>query len=38
MATLRNRGGKWLARVVRKGHIPVAKTIQAKQDALTYFA
>lgn len=33
MATLRNRSGKWQARVVRKGHIPVAKTFQAKQDA-----
>ena len=33
MATLRNRNGKWQARVVRKGHIPVTKTFQAKQDA-----
>jgi hypothetical protein len=33
MATLRNRSGKWQARVVRKGHIPVTKTFQAKQDA-----
>ncbi len=33
MATLRNRSGKWQARVVRKGHIPVAKTFQSKQDA-----
>ena len=33
MATLRNRSGKWQARVVRKGHIPVTKTFLAKQDA-----
>jgi integrase len=33
MATLRNRNGKWQARVVRKGHAPLAKTFQAKQDA-----
>lgn len=33
MATLRNRSGKWQARVVRKGHIPVTKTFQAKHDA-----
>lgn len=33
MATLRNRSGKWQARVVRKGHIPVSKTFQTKQDA-----
>ena len=33
MATLRNRSGKWQARVVRKGHIPVTKTFQVKQDA-----
>jgi integrase len=33
MATLRNRSGKWQARVVRKGHAPLTKTFRAKQDA-----
>jgi hypothetical protein len=33
MATLRNRTGKWQARVVRKGHAPLTKTFQTKQDA-----
>lgn len=33
MATFRNRNGKWQARVVRKGQVPVAKSFQSKQDA-----
>lgn len=33
MATLRNRNGKWQARVVRKGHAPITKSFQSKQDA-----
>lgn len=33
MATLRNRIGKWQARVVHKGQIPIAKTFHFKQDA-----
>ncbi len=33
MANLRNRNGKWQARVNRKGHLPVTKSFQSKQDA-----
>lgn len=33
MATLRNRNGKWQARVVRKGHPAVSKSFQSKHDA-----
>ena len=36
MATLRNRGSKWQARVVRKGHAPLTKTFQSKQDAMRW--
>jgi integrase len=33
MASIRNRNGKWQARITRKGEQPVAKTFQSKQDA-----
>lgn len=33
MASIRNRNGKWHARVVRKGEKSFAKTFLAKQDA-----
>ncbi len=33
MASIRNRGGKWQARVNRKGHAPVTKSFISKQDA-----
>lgn len=33
MASIRNRNGKWQARITRKGQLPVAKSFQSKQDA-----
>ncbi|MDG1097531.1 MAG: site-specific integrase [Methylophilaceae bacterium] len=33
MATYRNRNGKWQARIVRKGQIPISKTFIRKSDA-----
>ena len=33
MATFRNRGGKWQARVRRLGQQPISKSFQNKQDA-----
>ena len=33
MATVRNRHGKWQARVQRKGQQPVSKSFQSKQEA-----
>ncbi len=33
MASIRNRNGKWQARITRKGQFPVAKSFQSKQDA-----
>lgn len=33
MTSIRNRNGKWQARITRKGEQPVAKTFQSKQDA-----
>jgi hypothetical protein len=32
MATLRNRHGKWQARVQRKGQQPVSQSFQSKED------
>lgn len=33
MASIRNRNGKWQARITRKGQLPVAKSFQSKEDA-----
>ncbi len=33
MASIRNRGGKWQARITRQGHSPISKSFQTKQDA-----
>ena len=33
MASIRNRNGKWQARITRKGEKPIAKSFQSKQDA-----
>ena len=33
MASIRNRGGKWQARVRRLGQPPISKSFQTKQDA-----
>jgi integrase len=33
MASIRNRNGKWQARITRKGEQPLAKSFQSKQDA-----
>ena len=33
MASIRNRNGKWQARITRKGQLPVAKSFQSKDDA-----
>lgn len=33
MASIRNRQGKWQARVIRKGYAPITKSFLAKQDA-----
>lgn len=33
MASIRNREGKWQARITRQGHSPISKTFQSKQDA-----
>jgi integrase len=33
MASIRQRNGKWQARVIRKGHPPQARTFSSKQDA-----
>jgi hypothetical protein len=33
MASIRNRNGKWQARITRKGQLPVAKSFHSKQDA-----
>lgn len=36
MATIRNRNGKWQARIQRKGHQDLAKTFLTQQDALKW--
>jgi integrase len=36
MATIRNRNGKWQARIQRKGHPALAKTFLTQQDALKW--
>lgn len=33
MASIRNRNGKWQARITRKGEQPIAKSFQARHDA-----
>jgi integrase len=33
MASIRNRQGKWQARIIRKGFVPITKSFIAKQDA-----
>jgi hypothetical protein len=33
MASIRNRQGKWQARIIRKGYAPITKSFLAKQDA-----
>jgi len=33
MASIRNRNGKWQARITRKGEQPIAKSFQSRQDA-----
>ncbi len=33
MASIRNRNGKWQARIARKGEQPIAKSFQSKQNA-----
>ena len=33
MASIRNRNGKWQARITRKGQQPIAKSFLSKQDA-----
>ena len=33
MASIRNRQGKWQARVIRKGYAPITKSFLVKQDA-----
>lgn len=33
MAPFRNRHGSWLARITRKGQLPVAKSFHSKEDA-----
>lgn len=33
MASIRQRNGRWQARIIRKGHSSVAKTFNTKQDA-----
>jgi integrase len=33
MASIRNRGSKWQARITRQGHSPISKSFQTKQDA-----
>jgi hypothetical protein len=33
MASIRNRQGKWQARIIRKGFAPITKSFIAKQDA-----
>ena len=33
MASIRNRNGKWQARITRKGQTAVAKSFQSKLDA-----
>lgn len=33
MASIRNRNGKWQARITRKGQLPIAKSFLCKQDA-----
>jgi integrase len=33
MASIRNRNGKWQARITRQGHSPISKSFQNKQDA-----
>ena len=33
MASVRNRNGKWQARVIRKGQPAVSKSFVSKQDA-----
>jgi integrase len=33
MASIRNRNGKWQARITRKGQLPIAKSFLSKQDA-----
>ena len=33
MASIRYRNNKWQARVIRKGHVPVARSFLTKQDA-----
>ncbi len=33
MASIRNRQGKWQARIIRKGYAPISKSFLAKQDA-----
>lgn len=33
MASIRNRQGKWQARIIRKGYLPITKSFLAKQDA-----
>jgi integrase len=36
MATIRNRNGKWQARIQRKGHSDLSKTFLTQQDALKW--
>lgn len=33
MASIRKRGQKWQARIIRRGHLPVAKTFISRSDA-----
>lgn len=33
MASIRQRGGRWQARVTRRGHLPETKTFDTKEDA-----